>query len=162
MIVASIWGGVARGNNAVSAVVEVNRSFSGVGSKFVWVVVLRWLMMFGAIMVLFVVVAMIAVVVMYGAMVVVSGAAVGFILGEEMEEDGKDGGATKTTKKRQKWQLLKNLLLQQKSMNESAAEAVKEPDATGFSGLELEENGVEGSEFNKAAGINDLPALVYM
>ncbi|CAA2999863.1 DEAD-box ATP-dependent RNA helicase 24 isoform X2 [Olea europaea subsp. europaea] len=79
MIVASVLGGVARDNSAISAVVEVNLSFNGGGGfrdfvvvlTVVLVVVLCWLMMFGAI-----VVAMAAVVVMYGAMVVVCGATV--------------------------------------------------------------------------------------
>ncbi|CAA3006610.1 Hypothetical predicted protein [Olea europaea subsp. europaea] len=38
VIAASLLGGVARGHSVVSAVVEVNRSFSGIGSKFVMAV----------------------------------------------------------------------------------------------------------------------------
>ncbi|CAA3032749.1 Hypothetical predicted protein [Olea europaea subsp. europaea] len=50
---------------------------------------------------------------------------------------------------------LEELVAATKILGESAGEAVMEPDATGFSGLELGENGVEVSEFNKNAGNND-------
>ncbi|CAI9763193.1 unnamed protein product [Fraxinus pennsylvanica] len=50
---------------------------------------------------------------------------------------------------------LEELVAATKILGESAGEAVKEPDATGVSGLKRGENGIEVSGFNKADGDND-------